>query len=84
MRILLFCTIIAIVSSCSDVATDQNTKDEPVISLQTPEVVDGIVFNPDLPQITISAILDSANSIIDYEVHYDSALVASHLSLIHI
>ena len=78
MRILLFCTIIAIVSSCSDVATDQNTKDEPVISLQTPEVVDGIVFNPDLPQITISAILDSANSIIDYEVHYDSALVAAH------
>lgn len=49
-----------------------------MISLQTPEVVGGIEFNPDLPQITIAAILDSSNSIVDYEIRYDSALVELH------
>lgn len=49
-----------------------------MISLQAPEVADGIEFNPDFPQITIAAILDSANAIIDYEIRYDSLLVKLH------
>lgn len=78
MRTFYYCTIIAIVASCSDVSNNEKAKYKPVISLQTPEVAGGIEFNPDLPQISISAILDSTNAIVDYEIRYDSLLVALH------
>jgi len=75
---LFYFTIIALITSCSDIPNEKKAKFEPLISLQTPEVVDGIEFNPNLPQITIAAILDSSNAIVDYEIRYDSSLVVLH------